>query len=206
MADFDADESARDGQYASAHMIHAAYAQLIGLCRGILADEELRDSEIVTLNEWLHRYRPLLPEWPGQMLARRVRAVLEDGVIEPDERADLQRLLERAAGMEGGQGFDVPTTLPLTRPPPHIEYDQRRFCITGTFVYGPRRQVEAAIEEWGGTISSVAKAHYLIIGSTVTPAWKFGTHGLKIEEAVERCAAGRPIAIVSEAHWSTSLC
>lgn len=200
------DDAARDGQYASSYMVDAAYAQLIGLCRGVLADSELRDSEIVTLNEWLTLYGPRLPEWPGQLLARRVRAVLEDGVIEPEERQDLQALLERAAGMEGGQGFDAPTTLPLTRPPPHIEYDQKRFCVTGTFVYGPRRRVEAAIEEWGGSMSSVYKAHYLVIGGTVTPAWKYTTHGMKIEEAVQRCAAGNPLAIVSEAHWSTSLC
>lgn len=206
-ASFDHDEAARQGMYASSYMIDAAYAQLIGLCRGILADAELRDSEIVTLNDWLDRYGVMLPEWPGQVLARRVRAVLQDGVIEPEERADLEDFLRRAACMEGGQGLETPTTLPLTDPPPHIDYDRKRFCLTGTFVYGPRRRVEAAIEEWGGTVvKSVVRAHFLVIGGTITPAWKYGTHGLKIEEAVGLAASGLPIAIVSEAHWSTSLC
>jgi NAD-dependent DNA ligase len=188
-------------------MVDAAYAQLIGLCRGLLADGALVDSEIVTLHEWLRAHAEDLPEWPAQILARRVRDALSDGIIEPEERADLVQFIERAAGQEGTDRFDAPTTLPLDRPHPHIEYESRAFCLTGTFIYGPRKRVVASIEEWGGrVVGSPNQADYLVIGGTITPAWKFGTHGLKIEEAVRLRDEGRPVRIVSEAHWVTTLC
>lgn len=201
------DSSARAGFYSGGEMKAAAYAQLIGLCRGLLADGALVDAEITALHQWITTYDHLLPEWPGRILARRVRAVLGDGLIEDSERAELQQFLERAAGMEGEERFDAPTSLPFTIPEPHIEYEQKTFCLTGTFIYGPRRTVEAAIEEWGGqVVSSPSNATYLVVGATVTPAWKFTTHGRKIEEAVSLQERGYPVTIVSEAHWSTTLC
>lgn len=200
-------DAARRGQFASSYLVHAAYAQLLGLCRGLLADGDLVDSEIVALHDWLEQYADLLPEWPAQLLARRVRDVLSDGLVEPRERTDLAEFIERAAGREGTDRFDAPTSLPLDRPPPHIEYEKRAFCLTGTFVFGPRKRVSGSIEEWGGrVIGTPKKADYLIIGGTITPAWKFGSHGLKIEEAVRLRASGSQLKIVSESHWVTSLC
>jgi len=205
--DSQANEIARAGFFVQQAAIDSAYSQLIGLCRGILADGHLNDAEIVALDQWLTNYGHVLPEWPARHLTARVRDVLEDGVIEEEERTDLQLFLERAAGVEGTERFDAPTTLPLTRPAPHVEHDGRSFCLTGTFVYGPRRTVEAEIERSGGKLASgVARADFLIIGAGVSGAWKFTTHGRKIEEAVAHVDAGRNIAIVSESHWSSSLC
>ena len=200
------DEAVRAGRYVNQYMIDAAYAQLVGLCRGVLADHELADAEVAALDEWLATYATLLPEWPGQRLARFVREALCDGLIEDSERRELRDFIEQLSGLERGY-FDEPTTLPLTRPEPHIEYDSRAFCLTGTFAFGPRRQVEHVIKEWGGrVVSTVVQADYLVIGATVTGAWKYGTHGLKIQEAIELIERGRSLAIVSESHWSTSLC
>lgn len=203
----DYEEGARAGKYSHAYMVDAAYTQLVGLCRGVLVDKQLHDAEIVALDEWLTTYASLLSEWPGKILARRVRSTLRDGLVEDEERAELAAYLERVAAMEGTDRFDAPTTLPLTNPEPHIEYEGRTFCLTGTFLYGPRRAVTTAIREWGGdVVPSVGRANYLVIGATITPAWKYGTHGRKIEEAVYLIEQGHPLAIVSEAHWSTSLC
>jgi hypothetical protein len=200
-------EFARAGGFVQKSAIDAAYSQLIGLCRGILADGHLNDAEIVALDQWLTNYGDVLPDWPARHLAARVRDVLEDGLIEEEERTDLQTFLEQAAGVEGTERFDAPTSLPLTRPAPHVEHDGRSFCLTGTFIYGPRRVVEWEIEKWGGRLASgVARADYLIIGAGVSGAWKFTTHGRKIEEAVAHVESGRKIAIVSESHWSSSLC
>ena len=200
------DEAARAGMFVQSQAIDAAYSQLIGLCRGVLADGHLADSEIVALDQWLTTHRHLLPQWPAIHLAERVREVLEDGVIEDHERADLQQFVEQAAGVEGTERFDAPTTLPLTRPEPHIEFTGRRFCVTGTFVYGPRKVVVAEIMKAGGEVTdSVGRADYLVINACVSGAWKFTTHGRKIEEAVALVGAGRPVRIVAEGHWQTSL-
>lgn len=198
---------ARSGRFSRAYMVDAAYAQLLGLCRGLLADGALDDAEIVTLHNWLSEHADDLPEWPAQVLARRVHNALSDGIVEPEERADLIAFIERAAGQEGTDRVDAPTTLPLDRPHPHIEYERRTFCLTGTFIYSPRKRVVESIEEWGGrVVGTPNQADYLVIGGTITPAWKFGTHGLKIEEAVRLREEGKPVKIVSEAHWVTTLC
>jgi NAD-dependent DNA ligase len=202
----DQGDAARAGFYAKPAIVDAAYAQLIGLCRGCLADRELCDAEIVALDQWLGAYEHLLPEWPGKALARRVKDILRDGEIDEGERQELAEFLSEAAGAET-QRFDAPTTLPLTRPEPHIQYEGRVFCLTGTFIHGPRKRVRASVEEWGGSLTDrPSAADYLVIGATVTPAWKFTVHGRKIEEAVSLKAKGHRIAIVSEAHWSATLC
>jgi hypothetical protein len=187
-------------------MVDAGFAQLVGLCRGILADGVLNDSEIVTLDEWLKTYATRLPEWPCQALARHVRGILSDGIVDEAERKDLLTYLTELTGSGSGR-HDGPTALPLSDPPPHIEFTGRLFCLTGTFVFGPRRVVSATVQEQGGRVTETpGNAHYVVIGATITPAWKYGTHGLKIEEAVTaRAAHGRP-AIISEEHWATSLC
>jgi NAD-dependent DNA ligase len=188
-------------------MIDAAYAQLIGMCRGVLADTQLNDAEIVALDEWLDTYGGQLPEWPAQSLVRHVKDILRDGEVDEEERQELVDFLTRAIGSEGAQRSDTSTTLPLTRPEPHIEYEGHWFCLTGTFLYGSRRMVSGAVSEWGGTVTQApAKSDYLVIGATITPAWKYSTHGRKIEDAVALREGGHRIAIVSEAHWSASLC
>ena len=40
------DESVRAGHFARSYMVDAAYTQLVGLCRGCLADNALCDAEI----------------------------------------------------------------------------------------------------------------------------------------------------------------
>jgi len=200
-------EAARAGRFVQSQAIDAAYSQLIGLCRGILADGHLADSEIVALDQWMSTYLTLLPQWPARHLAERVREVLLDGVIDDEERSDLRRFIEQAAGIEGTERFDLPTTLPLTQPEPHVEFDGRRFCLTGTFVFGPRKVVSSEIAKWGGeVVDSIGRADFLIIGACVSDAWKFTTHGRKIEEAVSLVESGRRLAIISEQHWNTCLC
>jgi hypothetical protein len=200
------DDAARAGQFASTYMVDAGFAQLVGLCRGILADGKLDDAEIVTLDQWLATYGSRLPEWPCQALAKHVKLILSDGLIDDGERADLLRYLEDLTGGPASRP-DAPTTLPLTDPAPHVEYAGRTFCLTGTFVFGPRRLVITAVQDQGGrVIENPSSADYLVIGATITPSWKYSTHGLKIEKAVTaREESGSP-AIVSEEHWAASLC
>ena len=197
------DETVRGGMFVQSQAIDAAYSQLIGLCRGVLADGHLADSEIVALDQWLSTHRHLLPQCSEIHLAERVREVLEDGVIEDHERPDLRQFVEQAAEIEGTERFDAPTTLPLTRQEPQIEFVGRRFCLTGTFVNGSRKVVAGDITKAGGAVTdSVGRADYLVIGACVSGAWKFTTHG---QEAVALVEAGRPVRIVCEAHWHSSL-
>jgi len=199
------DEAARGGRYAGGYMVDAAYAQLIGICRGVLADNRLNNDEIRAIDAWLTQHDGQLPVWPTRALAQRVKQVIADGEITDDERLDLMAfLVQLSPKPEQVTGGEAPTALPFTNPEPDVVYSDHGFCLTGTFLFGPRRHVEDAIEDRGGTIATVAKADYLIIGATVTPAWKYGTHGLKIEGAMTRRIRSRPLVIVSEEHWRRS--
>lgn len=203
----DPQDAARSGMYASKDIETRVYAELIGLCRGVLADAHVSDREIVALHDWLRTNGSHLPEWPGKLLVRHVTDILRDGIIEEDERSDLVQFLEAAVGRDPAGMFDAPTSLPLDSPPPHILYEFKSFCLTGTFIFGPRQAVADAIMEWGGVITETpSKADYLVIGTTITPAWKHSTHGRKIERAVALQESGHPIRIVAESHWSTTLC
>lgn len=83
-----------------------------------------------------------------------------------------------------------------------IRFENMRFCLTGTFMFGRRRDCEAAIAAKGGEAGPLRRdTNYLVIGEYATDAWIHSTYGRKIEKAVEMRANNLPIAIVSEAHW-----
>lgn len=198
--------AARGGAFAGAYMVDALYSQLVGFCRGILADGAIADAEIVSLHEWLATFGAHLPDWPCQVLARNVIAALEDGYISEDERQDLKAFVERMVGDGLGQRYDEPIGLPLDDPPPAIVHYHKTFCLTGTFIFGPRREVTSRIKDLRGRVTEEPhQADYLVIGATITPSWKYGTHGLKIEAAVERRASWPTPLIISERHWVTTL-
>lgn len=196
----------RAGAYARGYLIDAAYSQLAGIFRGILADEQVADGEIRFLDQWLDQHQPPLPEWPTRALVERVQGILADGAITEDERLDLAAfLVQLAPKPEQVTRQDAASALPFTIPQPPIVYEGHGFCLTGTVLFGTRRDVEAAITTRSGKIATVARADYLVIGATITPAWKYGTHGLKIEEAAARCERSDVIGIIDEQYWHDSL-
>lgn len=196
-------DAARAGRYAADKLVSAKFAELLGLCRGIIADRRVVDHEVVALGRWLGAARDRLPEWPTRLLLERLLTILADGHVDDEERVDLLAFLDEFVA--GGPGL-ASTTLPFDHPEPFVEYAGNRFALTGTFVFGTRRQVATQIEEEGGEVTErVAAAHFLVVGAMITPAWKYGTHGLKIESAVAARASRGVPKIVSEEHWVTSL-
>lgn len=175
-----------------------AYDELVGLCRAVLFDGKLPDEEIVRLEAWCRQYPGAATEWPGEFIARRVREVLADGVVDESERAELIEDLTRLTGQREDE-YNRPTELPLTKPAPDVVFAGRGFCLTGTFDFGKRRQCEQAVIDRGGTTQKYVsrKVDYVVIGTHSTPAWIHSTHGTKIQAAM-----GYPeIAIIAESHW-----
>ena len=91
------------------------------------------------------------------------------------------------------------TTLPLDKPVPEVEFEGKKFCLTGNFS-GDRKECAADIEARGGTVQNhvSGKTDYLVIGEYASPAWKQSSYGGKIEKAVELKAAGKGVKIISE--------
>jgi ABC-type Na+ transport system ATPase subunit NatA/DNA polymerase III epsilon subunit-like protein len=68
--------------------------ELIGLCRGIIADKKITAAEVLFLNSWLEDVA-FIAEWPAPEIAQAMERILEDGVITKEEKQELKQLLEQ---------------------------------------------------------------------------------------------------------------
>ena len=180
--------------------------ELLGLAKGMLADGRIVQQEAEYLLKWLEANYEIADRWPANVLLDRLTLFLEDGLLDRDEEKDLLDILRQFTGeLPLHDAYaPAPTTLPLDQPPPPVEHEGRAFCFTGTFVFGPRKEVEAAAKELGAVIKrDVIKAlDYLVIGSLATKDWIHANFGRKIEKAVKYKGQGASIKIVHEDHWA----
>jgi hypothetical protein len=187
--------------------------ELVGLCRGVLADGAVSSQEARFLLDWCERNAHLGSEYPFNYLYRALHGALTDGVLDPEEEADLLGTLVALIGGETHvQARDqviasLSTTLPLCQPAPPVEFSGSAFVVTGTFAYGPRASVTEAILARGGDVKPTVtkKVDYLVIGEIGSQAWKHSSWGRKIEAAVALRDQGARLRIVSEPHWVAHL-
>lgn len=195
----------------SARVSERSVDELIGLCRGILADGRIVQAEADFLLSWMKANQANCMEWPMNMLFGRLSAMLEDAVLDPSEETELVDLLTRFTGgelpsneiVESGLVASFATTLPLNSPAPPIVFHERSFCFTGEMCFGPRRACEELVLGLGGVITGSInrKLNYLVVGRIGSLAWVHSTHGRKIESAVGLREQGYNVAIISEKHW-----
>jgi NAD-dependent DNA ligase len=185
---------------------HTAMDQLLRLCREFMRDNHLRTDEIHELGTWLKQHQEVLGEWPGTVIAQRVQQVLADGIITEEERADLQKLLEKAAGArpEVKVALTLATRLPVDEPPPKVAFQGRSFCFTGDFIFGSREKCQQSVLERGGLCHDkvITATDFLVIGTIASPRWAHEVYGRKIETAVSLKSSGQDLAIISEEHWT----
>lgn len=184
--------------------------ELIGICRGILADGAVNTSEGAFLLDWLDRHKEFASTFPFNILYPRVRDALVDGVLDTDEEKDLLEAIQATIGGEYNSprgSNSLSTNLPFDVPCPTILYSASTFVLTGTFGYGRRRDVRAAIEDRQGMVLSTVslKTDYLVVGDVGSRDWIHSSYGRKIQNAVELRQRGAMISIVPERHWITSL-
>ena len=178
--------------------------ELIGICRGLIADQVVNEEEAGFLKSWLNTYRTATRRWPGNVIAARLDTIFEDGIIDPEEREDLFNLLLEVTGEPAALlSSNRSATVPFTKPAPPISFNNQHFCLTGRFAWGSQAHCETEIKSRGGrTQSHVTHAtNYLVIGTIGSPHWLHSRHGQKIEHAVELAGSNHSIAIVSEEHW-----
>lgn len=190
------------------HILVKSTQVLIGICSGMVADGDLNDAEIRFLTTWLAEHRDVASVWPGDVIARRVQAIVADGVITSDERSDL---LQTLSSITGNEFIDTGSASVAG---PYADFDEGEirlvgstFCLTGTFFLGTRAKCEKAIEASGGVVAnSVTKdLDYLIVGSGCTGSWVNETWGRKIELAIERRKRYGNPSIVTEEKWTRSI-
>jgi NAD-dependent DNA ligase len=179
--------------------------ELLGICRGILADREVNDEELKYVQRWISGHPNLHGTWPCGILSERIGEAFRDGVVTESERTEISELLRKLVEPmpEAPQQGIRTTALPFDVPIPTIEFAQKTFCFTGNFVFGPRNACVETVEMRGAVSapSVTMQLDYLVVGTFGSEEWVHSTFGRKIERAVElRTKYGRP-ALISEAHW-----
>jgi len=179
--------------------------ELIGICKGVIADDVVSQKEAEFLLSWMESNQDAAHQWPANILYERIRLHLSDGVLDESESTDLLNLIKQITGGESIETVpSMSSTLPIDQPQPDIMFEDRLFCLTGAFTVGTRDSVAKLIESKGGKCvkNPTLKTDYLIIGLIGSRDWIHSTHGRKIEEAVSMRDSGKSsISIVSEEHW-----
>jgi NAD-dependent DNA ligase len=181
--------------------------ELVGIARGIAADGSLNQAEVEFLQRWLAANMAISDQPMIRKLYARINGVLADGVADAEECRELLETLNSFSSRDFELGEVMKaTTLPLCDPALPLSFDGRRFCFTGTFNFGQRKDCEAAVSARGGACGSLTKStDVLVIGMYATESWKHSSFGTKIIRAVDMRESGMPIALISEEHWASHL-
>jgi NAD-dependent DNA ligase len=182
--------------------------ELLGVARGLMADEELTNSEIRFLNDWLEQRYTMTSSFPGNIIHQRIKDVLKDGVITEEERSHLVDTLNL---LIDDRLEDLAEQVDLTElwfdEVGLIEFNKARFCLTGNFVFGPKDVCKTAIEQRGGIVKpSVGdEIQFLVVGGLGVDEWRTGGLGIEIERAMRLRATGKKVKIIPEDSWAALL-
>lgn len=198
----------KDGQPLAIHLharrlIGRSADELIGICKGVLADGVLAQSEAEFLLRWMTANACYINQWPFDHLYARLASAMQDGRLDSSEEAELLQILSDMANPSFGPcGESSSNELLCDRPVPTVIIEQRSFVLTGKFVSGPRAELENMLKSKGGLVASAVskKVNYLIIGAHGSRDWLMSTHGTKINTAAVLKREGHPIAVVAERH------
>ncbi len=170
-----------------------------------VADGQLNDLEIIMLSTWVASHPEVANEYPGSIIALKVKEVLEDGFITEDERFHLMNTLLQLASTDfssTGSATAEVVKLPIDDSA-SPDLTGATVCFTGDFVYGTRADCFKLTEKAGSkyTDSLTRKVSVLVIGARVSPDWIHTSYGRKIQQAVELQSIGHEIQIISERRW-----
>jgi NAD-dependent DNA ligase len=182
--------------------------ELLGISRGLIADDKINQAEVEFLLDWIEKHfnSVELNSYPVNNIYDRLKRVLEDNLLDEDEAEEIKELLKSFTGGKPitEQIKSMSSTLPLSNPLPTVSIENKIFCFTGTFTIGTRSQCEILIKELGGTTtkSPSGKTDYLVIGILGSDDWIHSSYGRKIESAVEyRDNKNTGIKIITEEHF-----
>jgi hypothetical protein len=172
--------------------ITKAIEHLTGILDGITADGRLDPRVVQFLSTWLSAHPEAAQAWPGNIVNRKVREVLSDGLITTEELTHLMGVLtELGATQFASTGSASPevNALPI------------QDAVTVTM-----RDAGLALAAGAMPVDSVSKkVDYLVVGTRVSGAWAHTSFGRKIQRAVELQEQGHAIEIISERRWFDSL-
>jgi len=176
---------------------------LMGLVNGIVCDGVLNDVEIQFLSTWMKENIEIAGVYPANIVYRRVKEVLQDGVITEEEKKHLFKELSNLSGNDfANTGSALPEYISsVFDDDPHVIFESNIFVLTGIFLYGTRNVCFQAIERHGGTPRETitTETNYLVVGASASPDWIVANFGRKIQKAAEMVKSGKyEISIIRE--------
>lgn len=172
--------------------------ECIGICKGILSDNEINEDEKKFLLDWIKKHN----------LAN--HTLVKDLYLASNNRDnsldDLRNILILFTGgaVPSSEIKSMSTNTPIEKDLLSVEFKDKIFCLTGIFAsaIGNRKAIEDIIEEKGGKAKKTVTydLDYLVIGELGNDDWKHSTSGNKIEKAMKyRDSQYSNLKIISEA-------
>lgn len=182
---------------------------LAGMIHGMLADNELSDAEINSLNAWIKSNGFLAGTYPFDEINSLLTSILSDHVITEDERNALLAFLGNVVEFKDSLNLNEKDFRDLREKYsvdgvcascPEIHFNGKTFCFTGEFHRGKRKEIAEKVQQLGASSKSsvTGKTDYLVVGNAGNPCWAYACYGRKIEEAVNLRKAGGHVIIVNE--------
>lgn len=178
--------------------------ELIGVCKGVVADGIVTGSEAEYILNWLMANQSVATTFPANVLYPRLVEMLADGRLDDAEARELLGSLRQLTGENGQMGaVNQSLSLAFDSPFPDLTFSGQTFCFTGEFGYGMRTHVQARTQALGAQISDnvCLRGCIVVVGCLGSEAWLHSTHGRKIEKAVEARTHGKPVSVVPEDYW-----
>lgn len=185
-------------------------AELIGVCKGVLANGTVDINECYFILDWLEHHRGCIDTWPASALYDTLNTVLEDGKLSSDAEGKMLDLLCSITGFMITTEYrgevlrtNTSTTLPISTLDGPIIFEDKNFVLTGKFESGERKICESYVQARGGNTQKqpVQTSHYLVIGNVGNNQWAQSSYGRKIEKAMAMIETGHDIKIISETEW-----
>lgn len=182
---------------------------LAGMIHGMLADNELSDAEIKSLNAWIKSNEFLAGTYPFDEINSLLTSILSDHVITEDERNTLLAFLGNVVEFKDSLNLNEKDFCDLREKYsidgvcascPEIHFEGKTFCFTGEFNRGKRKEIAEKVQQLGAVSRSsvTGKTDYLVVGNAGNPCWAYACYGRKIEEAVNLRKSGGHVIIVNE--------
>lgn len=170
---------------------------LKGILTGVTCDGVLSESEVLGLRQWLNDNLHLAGNFPFDKVYKVVSDSLSDGILEPEELADMLNLFRQISDPVG-------SSCPACR---NISLTGKNICLTGEFDRGSRSDIEDCLAAFGATCQKNPNrtTHYLIVGGQGSSAWCAGNYGTKVKKALEMQEKGSAIEIIRETDFFAAL-
>ncbi|MDQ2192192.1 MULTISPECIES: NAD-dependent DNA ligase [unclassified Vibrio] len=184
--------------------------QLLGFLQGLTADDTLNDKEILALKRLIESNDDVISSWPGDVIHERLIQVLEDGIIDDQEKQELLVMFKSICGQQfTDSGCAECFATDYFSDDIELEsVNGLRVCFTGKFFSGNRKHIESQAKTNGVLVCSGVNRDLdiLVIGSMASRDWIHTSHGRKIESVINNRRTGFKTHIVTEKAWLSLIC